>query len=230
MILIRHSLQWRLPLALGCLSPLITLVGAYWLPESPRYLVWVDEKDEAWRVLRILHYDVDDPQEEAAQAELQQITLQVAFDKTQKAGYIAIFRKPSWRKRALITIFLLFATQCTGILAIGNLQVLLYNSLGLTGWLPLLFYAMYTLIGTIPNFLCSIFMENIGRRKLLRKSMALGQQECANRNSHGISSRDRLPYLRNGTPEVLRRNHKQSWKRRYRCHTLALCCLVRLLP
>jgi hypothetical protein len=35
-----------------------------------------------------------------------QITRQVDFDKEQKAGYIEMFRKPSWRKRSLLTLFI----------------------------------------------------------------------------------------------------------------------------
>ncbi|KAF2102097.1 general substrate transporter [Rhizodiscina lignyota] len=160
-------LQWRLPLALACVSPLITLSGIYWIPESPRYLVWAERKEEAWTVLRRLHHDASDPEELSAHAEFQQIVLQVDYDKQQNTGYIQMFRKPTWRGRSLLVIFLLFATQATGILGIGNFQVLIYNSLGITGYMALLFYCMYALIGTIPNFFCAYFMDRIGRRRLL---------------------------------------------------------------
>jgi hypothetical protein len=156
-----------LPLALNCVSPLITLGGIYWAPESPRYLAWVDRKDEAWEVIRRLHSDASDPNETAAQAEFQQIVLQVEHDKQQAVTYWKMFQKPSWRRRSLVAIFLLYATQCTGILGIGNFQILLYNRLGLTGWIPLLFFAMYTMIGTVPNFICAWCMDRVGRRRLL---------------------------------------------------------------
>jgi hypothetical protein len=80
-----------------------------------------------------------------------------------------MFRVPSWRKRSLIAIFLLFATQSGGVLGIGNFQILMYNSLGLTGWLPLLFYCIYALLPTMLNFACSAVMDRIGRRRLLRE-------------------------------------------------------------
>ena len=101
------SVQWRLPLALACFTPALTLAGAYWIPESPRYLCWVNKKDEAWEILRRLHEDPSDLDEAAARAEFAQIVLQVEHDKEQKATYINMFRKPSWRKRSLISIFLL---------------------------------------------------------------------------------------------------------------------------
>lgn len=74
-------LQWRLPLALACVTPTITLAGIYWVPESPRYLVWADRKNEAWEVLRKLHWDPADPEELSARAEFHQIVLHVDFDK-----------------------------------------------------------------------------------------------------------------------------------------------------
>lgn len=129
----------------------------------------MDRKDEAWEVLRKLHFDVDDPAEEAARAEFQQIVLQVEFDKQQPVSYWNMFKYPSWRKRSLLSIFLLFATQCTGALGIGNFQIILYNSLGLNGWTPLLFYCCYAMIGTFPNFVSAYFMDRIGRRRLLRE-------------------------------------------------------------
>lgn len=162
--------QFRLLLALGVVGPVITLAGIYWVPESPRWLAWQGRRDEAWEVLRKLHYDpVDDPNEEASQAEFQQIVLQVEHDKKENVTFLKMFTVPSWRRRSLTAMFLLFATQSTGILAIGNFQLLLYQSLDLKGWLPLLFYCFYTLIGTAPNFLSSALMDRLGRRTLLCK-------------------------------------------------------------
>jgi len=157
------------PLALTCFSPILTLCGIYWVPESPRYLAWVDRKQECLKVLQKLHYDRNDPDNEsAAIAEYQQVVLQVEHDKLQKVNYWKMFFGPaSWRRRSLLAFFLLFATQCTGVLGIGNFQVLIYESLGLSGYMPLLFYCIYALIGTIPNFISAICMDKVGRRRML---------------------------------------------------------------
>ena len=74
--------------------------------ESPRYLCLKNKPTEAWKVIRRIHHDPEDASDSAAHAELVQITRQVDFDKEQKAGYIEMFRKPSWRKRSLLTIFI----------------------------------------------------------------------------------------------------------------------------
>lgn len=75
--------------------------------ETPRYLIMVDKHDEAWQVLQRLHHDDTDPTDAAAHAEMIQITRQVSFDKQQKAGYVEMFRKPSWRKRSVLVMFLM---------------------------------------------------------------------------------------------------------------------------
>lgn len=76
------------------------------LTESPRYLAWVDRNAEAWAVIQRIHNDPSDPTNSFAHAEFTQIVRQVEHDKGQKAGYIQMFAKPSWRRRSLLVIFL----------------------------------------------------------------------------------------------------------------------------
>jgi hypothetical protein len=166
-----QTLQWRLPLALSCVGPLAILGGVRWLPESPRYLAWVNRNDEAYQILLKVHHDPTDDTEASARAEFVQIIKQVAYDRQQESGYLAMFKKPTWRHRSLMVLFLMFATQSAGILGITNFVILICQSLGLSGSMPLLMYAVYTIVATIPNFIGSYYMDRIGRRKLLRKLM-----------------------------------------------------------
>ncbi|RDL36075.1 uncharacterized protein BP5553_06687 [Venustampulla echinocandica] len=158
------TLQWRMPLALACAGPVVLLVGLFFIPESPRYLVWVNKHDEAWPVLQRIHNDPSDPTDAIARAELTQITRQVDFDKEQKAGYIQMFIKPSWRKRSILVMILMFAAQSTGILGIANYIVFISTSLGMTGSMPLIIYAIYSVIGTTSTFVHSFFLDRVGRR------------------------------------------------------------------
>ncbi|KFY68508.1 hypothetical protein V496_01030 [Pseudogymnoascus sp. VKM F-4515 (FW-2607)] len=152
--------------ALGGLTA-VSFATGYVIAAWIGYLAWVDRNSEAWAIMQRLHHDPSDPSQAAARAEFFQITEQVKFDKTQKAGYIEMFRKPSWRKRAILVMFLMFASQSAGILGITNFVVLICQNLGLKDSLPLLMYAVYTVVATIPNFLGALFMDKIGRRKLL---------------------------------------------------------------
>ncbi|KAL1899790.1 hypothetical protein Sste5346_002656 [Sporothrix stenoceras] len=163
------TLQWRLPLALASLAPVILAAVVWFVPESPRYLSWVGKNEEALAVLQKLHRDPRDPTDQrVALAEFLQISQQVAYDKQHSAGYWdMLVRVPSWRRRSLIILFLFFASQSSGILGIANYSVLIYQNLGMTGHMPLLMYGIYIICGTIPN-ICSIFVvDRLGRRTML---------------------------------------------------------------
>ena len=123
------TVQWRLPLGISCLAPLVLLIGTYWIPESPRYLTLVGRKEEALAILLKIHHDPNDPSDTAAHAEALQISRQVDFDKEQKSGYLEMLKKPSWRKRSLIAFGLMFATQSTGCLGITTFQVVIVSIL-----------------------------------------------------------------------------------------------------
>ena len=62
----------------------------------------------ALQVIQRLHRDPTDPEDTAAQAEFMQIQAQVEKDKEQKSGYIQMFTKPSWRKRSLLVLFIMY--------------------------------------------------------------------------------------------------------------------------
>lgn len=74
--------------------------------ESPRYLVLNNQASDAWQVLRRIHRDPDDPEDEAAHAEYVQIVCQTEKDKEIKASYIEMFRNRSLRKRTLLAMFI----------------------------------------------------------------------------------------------------------------------------
>ncbi|KAK7887649.1 hypothetical protein LTR67_009550 [Exophiala xenobiotica] len=161
------TVQWRMPLALACVGPLALLIGLPFVPESPRYLTLVGKTTEAWEVLKKIHHDPTDPNDSSARAEYTQIVRQVEFDKSMKSGYIEMFRKPSWRKRTLLAIFIQFASQSTGILGISNYLILIFGSLGMSGAMPLIVYAVYSTVGTFTVFVAIYTVDRIGRRTML---------------------------------------------------------------
>lgn len=66
-------------------------------------------------VLKRLHHNSKDNSDDLAIAEYTQIVRQVSHDKEEKAGYIEMFRRPTWRRRVFVAIFLQFAAQSTGV-------------------------------------------------------------------------------------------------------------------
>ncbi|KAH8696454.1 general substrate transporter [Talaromyces proteolyticus] len=160
------TLQWRLPLALACLGPLIILAGLPFIPESPRFLTMTGKTDKAWEVLRKIHHDKNDPEDLAAHAEYTQIMRQLEHDKEEETGYIKMFTKPSWRKRTLLAMFIQFAAQSTGILAIANFLILILDTLGMEGAMPLILYGVFATIASISLLISLFVVDRIGRRKL----------------------------------------------------------------
>jgi hypothetical protein len=175
------------------------------MPESPRYLSLVNRNEEAWAIIKKIHHDPKDDEDTAARAEYIQIIKQVEADKETEGGYIAMFTKPSWRKRSLLALFLMFATQSTGCLGITTFQVIIYSSLGLKGPMPLLMYSVYVTVAAFFNFSGAASLDKIGRRRQLRKPYKVPRllSPSNNLSSHWISSSLDSPLGQRLAPEDL---------------------------
>lgn len=155
---------WRGPIAFTCVPALLLAVGCIWVPESPRYLLMKDRADEAWRNIKRLHYDPADPTGSAAHEEFASMRAQIAYERTQPSGYLSILTTKSYRKRAFLSCFVQLAANNTGGLVINYYSVIIYGDLGLTGSIPLLMYAVYTLIGALGNLCGLLTIDKTGRR------------------------------------------------------------------
>lgn len=111
---------WRPPIALQILPPLVVLLGIYWIPESPRWLLTKGRDDQAWEIIRRLHTSSHDADDSFAQAEFRQMKIQIEFEATLESSYMYILKRPSMRKRALMTMFLTFSMFSTGILVVNS--------------------------------------------------------------------------------------------------------------
>jgi MFS family permease len=114
------SSAWRGPLGLQMLFPFIGLVGIWSMPESPRFLIAKGRIEEAWAVVHRLHSDPSDPTDSFAKREFYQMRKQIELDATLPSDYLHIFRTPSLRWRAFITMFLTFSLMSCGVLVINS--------------------------------------------------------------------------------------------------------------
>ncbi|KAJ9614304.1 hypothetical protein H2200_002440 [Cladophialophora chaetospira] len=184
-----RTLSWRLPLALACVGPLGLLIGLLFVPgdlenttqeaskltkcsESPRYLIWQGKREEAWDVLKRLHHDPANLSESDAGAEFTQIMRQVELDKEDKFTFLKMFQKPSWRRRSMLAMALLFAQQGSGVYGLVNFFPLSVSSLGLTGDVPLILYACLVTAATIAIAFAMWMVDRFGRRALLLTGFA----------------------------------------------------------
>ena len=158
--------SWRLPIALQIVPALPLLLFGRAMPESPRWLILKERHDEAFEILRKLHYDENDPEEMAARQELAQISQQLALEvqELRDSPYrFPLIQKPANRKRFIICFFLLFMAQFSGIQVITTYNPVLFADLGVTGGIPLLLNAVYNIVAFTGNTLSAAVIDKLGR-------------------------------------------------------------------
>lgn len=114
---------WRGPLSFQCLPVLLLLMGIYWMPESPRWLLSQDRVEEAEKVLHKLH----GPEE--ARIELQQIRAALNAGRLLESSWWSMFAKKSYRKRSFLAMGMAASIQTSGILVVNNYGPAIYGSL-----------------------------------------------------------------------------------------------------
>ncbi|EXJ91709.1 hypothetical protein A1O3_00259 [Capronia epimyces CBS 606.96] len=163
---------WRGPLALAMIPGVILICGIYWLPESPRYLLTKERYEEAWDVVSRLHSDPKDPHNEFAQREYYQMYKQIQFDASLNEGYRNILSRPSYRKRAFISITLMICTMSSGLLTIINYGVQLYAKLGYNAVQTLLFQTGYLAFAFLWATVAMSFVDKVPRNRLMGTGFA----------------------------------------------------------
>ncbi|KAF2825257.1 hexose transporter-like protein [Ophiobolus disseminans] len=111
---IKDDWAWRIPSLLQCFPSLIQICFIFMIPESPRYLISKDRREEAYRIL--VHYHAEGDSHSAfAAAEMAQIehTIRIELQNSQRS-WKELFVVPGLRKRLIIGLFLGLFTQWSG--------------------------------------------------------------------------------------------------------------------
>ncbi|OQV07530.1 hypothetical protein CLAIMM_11953 [Cladophialophora immunda] len=165
--------QWRVPLALGVLCPMIQVVGGMFLPETPRYLL-AKGKDAAALAVTLKQHAIGGG-EDFARAEFLQMQKQMELDQRLDASWISFITKAAVRKRGVIVIIMSFLGQSSGNLVVNNYGGILYTRLGYAVYDQLSFQCGYITTATVCSVVGSLLVDKIGRRKL----MMIGLSGCA---------------------------------------------------
>lgn len=159
------SAQWRVPLALQALWPIILGTGILFMPESPRWLIEHDKYEAAKKVLVSLDSEFTD----------EQFYTLVDSIKTEdhQTSWSSLIRHKPYRKRAFIGIMTMFGAAATGTFDITFYGSTIYGNLGFGPAQQLYLTGGYLLIGVIGNVINAFLLDVVGRKKLFMTGIAL---------------------------------------------------------
>lgn len=159
---------WRFPIAFQCLFGVILVVGIYFLPESPRWLLSKERHEEGLQVIAALS-GIESSSEDA------QLQKSIILDGIHASGHgtktpfkaVLTGGKTQHRRRMLLGASSQFMQQIGGCNAvIYYFPILFVESIGTTHELALLLggvnMIVYSIFATVSWFL----IERTGRRKL----------------------------------------------------------------
>ncbi|KAJ9099933.1 hypothetical protein QFC21_003938 [Naganishia friedmannii] len=168
------SAAWRIPLGLQILPAFVLMVGAVFLPFSPRWLMLRGREEE--RLLTLAKLRQLDPEHIAVQSEYmslqaEQLVEQDAMQERygDEAGwkvgtkeYLRLFRSWPLLQRLLLGIAAQSLQQWTGINAI------IFRQVGLEGdTIPILATGIVGVINLVFTIPAVMFVDNMGRKKML---------------------------------------------------------------
>ncbi|EXJ77940.1 hypothetical protein A1O3_09099 [Capronia epimyces CBS 606.96] len=158
---------WRAPLALGCLPCLVLLAGLWWTPESPRFLLLKGRHEQALKITARLHSTASNANHEFVQKEMYQMRKQIELDRTLNASWVELLRRPSYRKRVFMAIFIVFSITGTGGVVIATFGPSLYEGLGYSPAKQLLLNAGIFATSIVGGLACVFYTEHMRRPTLI---------------------------------------------------------------
>ncbi|KAM0322148.1 hypothetical protein ACHAQA_009636 [Verticillium albo-atrum] len=166
---LQSTWSWRIPSALQAGIPFIQFLGAYWVPESPRWLIANGRQQEARAIFTKWHAAGDEASP-LVDYEMAEIEKAIALERAGgNVSWAALVKTPANRKRLAISWILGLGSQWNGISVVSYYLTLVLNTIGITE--P----GDQTLINGILqlfNFAAAVFagammVDKFGRRRLL---------------------------------------------------------------
>jgi sugar porter (SP) family MFS transporter len=165
---IQNSWSWRIPSLLQAVPAAIQILGIFFIPESPRYLVSKGREQEAKKILA-KHHANGNEHDPLVELEFYEITQAINQDARHKANgnWKDLVRTAANRRRLIIVFFCGLFIEISGNGLVQYYLGSVLNSIGITSTTT-----KTTINGclAIYNFLlatiASFFVERIGRRPL----------------------------------------------------------------
>ncbi|KAK7054677.1 hypothetical protein VNI00_003140 [Paramarasmius palmivorus] len=162
---------WQIPVSIQMVTPFVILCGLYFVPPSPRWLLYKGRKAEAIAVLESVRPKDDvaaglcREEVEALEESLREESQRHNAGMQQKLGWLALFKGTNLRRTTIATMVFAFQ-QLTGQAFTSQYGTVFYIRVGLA---PMAFtYSVISTALSIPVcFLGMILLELFGRRPIL---------------------------------------------------------------
>ncbi|KAG2171878.1 hypothetical protein INT44_006107 [Umbelopsis vinacea] len=170
--------SWRLPSLLQAMSSILQLIMSFYVPESPRWLVYNNRREEAWKILAKYHAEGDE-NSELLKFEMEEIDAAIAREKSQSlTSWMEWFRTPGNRHRFFIVLTIGFMIQWCGNALISYYLGILLKTIGITDQKSqLIINVGININGMVWGNFFSLWIERVGRRPMF--FMGLTGMFCA---------------------------------------------------
>ncbi|KAJ8662625.1 hypothetical protein O0I10_001587 [Lichtheimia ornata] len=155
--------SWRGPLLMQPLFAAILVVGTFFLPESPRYLIMKEQNDKAFNVLSIIH---DKPCEHPdVLNDYNRILHAVQYETSLgKSSWRELFT--TYKRRSALVIIVQTCVQLQGINVIPYYAPIIYESVFGPGKLALVMNGVSATFFIFGAWTCMFLVDRVGRRPL----------------------------------------------------------------
>lgn len=157
--------SWRLPMALQGVFSVIQLVGVFFCPESPRWLVAVGKRQKAVDIL-VKHHGDGDPDSPLVKFELSEIEASLEEDSLKRSySWMEFFKTKGNRRRLGIMLFFPWARQFTSTNLISYFFPIVLSTAGITNdKIQLELNAGMNMVAFAFAISTNFYIERVGRR------------------------------------------------------------------
>ncbi len=160
--------QWRIPMGFAFLWAILLLIGVYFSPESPRYLIQANKIDEAKAAIansnRLKLWDprVDTQLNEIVEA----VNIEKTINQTESTSWRELFvGKPRIRYRLFLCVGMNVFQQLTGISYFLYYGTHIFKDIGVTD--PFTIQLIFGSVGFGSTFIALYTVQKFGRRRNL---------------------------------------------------------------
>ncbi|KAF8185957.1 general substrate transporter [Pholiota molesta] len=163
---VQTSWSWRIPSAIQGFPSVIQLALIWFVPESPRWLMYKGRPDEALKILAYYHARGNE-KDPLVEYEYEEIKAAIELDRqvAHSVGWLTLFKTPGNLKRVRIIVAIAFFSQWSGNGLASNLLECLSFALSVTDpTIQLLINGVLQIYNFIICVFASLWCDKIGRR------------------------------------------------------------------